>query len=295
MTLNGKRVVCLAGATLLCIAARAVTPDPAPAAIANENPYSGIVERNVFALKAPVPPVVETKVDPGPPPPKIILSGITTILGHPIALMKVTLPPKPPEPGKPPPAATETSMMLSDGQRDGQIEVLQIDTAAKTVKVNNYGTEQLLSFDSNGAKSIAPVAAPAGIPGGIPSPAGFKSPGGFPIRTLRVPTPGAPNSNPFANPVSNPSGNTGVAQGTTPGGIGGINPSGNSSQFEVAAPEMKYTPEEQVILMEAERHRNRNNPNAAPLPPTEMTSPEDAAAVMAPGSPIPGVKPPGRR
>jgi hypothetical protein len=31
------------------------------------------------------------------------------------------------------------------------------------------------------------------------------------------------------------------------------------------------TPEEQIIMMEVERERNKNNPDFPPLPPTELT------------------------
>jgi hypothetical protein len=287
MSFIGKYTGWMLGAVAVCCTSAAVTPTPEVPPSTDKNPYSEITERNVFALKAPTPPPVEKPVEAGPPPPKIILSGITTILGHPIALMKVTLPSKPPEAGKPPPAATETSMMLSDGQRDGQIEVIQIDTAAKTVKVNNYGTEMLLSFDSNGAKSTAPVAGAAPmIPGSIPSPAGFKSSPGFPARTLRVP--GPQGGNPFINPTSNPGVSTGAPAVPMASG-GGFNP---ASQFQVAEPEKNYSPEEQIILMEAARQQAKNNKNFPPLPPTVMTSPEDTADLLrqdpSSGPPSPG-------
>ena len=108
------------------------------------NPYQGIVERNVFNLKPP-PPVGPPEPPPAPVP-KITLTGITTILGNKRALMKVLEPPKPPQ------AAKEESYILTEGQRDGEIEVLAIDEQAGTVKVNNHGTVQELTFDKDGAK-----------------------------------------------------------------------------------------------------------------------------------------------
>ena len=129
------------------------------------NPYQGIVERNVFNLKPP-PPVGPPEPPPAPVP-KITLTGITTILGNKRALMKVLEPPKPPQ------AAKEESYILTEGQRDGEIEVLAIDEQAGTVKVNNHGTVQELTFDKDGAKlpgSPLSAAVPPGMPGSIAKP-----------------------------------------------------------------------------------------------------------------------------
>jgi hypothetical protein len=52
----------------------------------------------------------------------------------------------------------------------------------------------------------------------------------------------------------------------------------------LAAPETFLTPEEQTILIEAEREKNRHNPDYAPLPPTSLTSPADLKSLMAPHS-----------
>ena len=132
------------------------------------SPYQGIVERNVFGLKAPAPPP-----DPEankPPPPKIFLTGITTILGNKRALMKLTPPAKPGEPAK------EQSFTLGEGQRDGELEVLEIDEKAGTVKVNEFGTVMTLSFENNGVK-----AGPAPAPGGAPPSWVCAQAGGQPI------------------------------------------------------------------------------------------------------------------
>ena len=168
------------------------------------NPYQGIAERNLFALKPP-PPAVPAEPPPAPAP-KITLTGITTILGNKRALMKVQEPAKPPQP------ARELSYILTEGQRDGDIEVLEIDEEAGTVKVNNHGTVQELNFDKDGVKlsnqASAPAALPAGSkPGAVPTlpplrgsphnPALKNIPGAPPpsppTRTLRLPSmPGSP-------------------------------------------------------------------------------------------------------
>jgi len=129
------------------------------AAATPENPYQSIVERNVFALKdPPLPPSPESQKAP---PPKIALQGITSILGRQQVLFKVSLPAKPPEPAK------EVPMILSVGQREGEIEVVEIDQKTQTIRFNNHGTMQLLSMDKDAAKPTAVASVP-----GIPTPGG---------------------------------------------------------------------------------------------------------------------------
>ena len=78
----------IAGALVLGAGAIAAdTPD------SSSNPYQGIVDRNVFALK-PLPPPPEPPSDK-PPTPEFYLTGITTILGNKLALIRTT-----PAPGK---------------------------------------------------------------------------------------------------------------------------------------------------------------------------------------------------
>lgn len=149
------------------------------------SPYDAIVQRNVFGLKPPSPP--EENTPPPEPPSKITLSGITTMLGNKRALLSVQIPNKPAE-----------NYILSEGQRDGEIEVLQIDEHAGTVKVMNHGVEQLLDFKTDGAKP-QPAAAVAAVPPpapGLTRPPGVPPPPvrTIPTRTLRIP--GIPGSTP---------------------------------------------------------------------------------------------------
>jgi hypothetical protein len=118
------------------------------------HPYNGIAASNVFRLR-PVPLLI-----PGPPPaplPRITLIGTTTILQVKRALLNVQFPAQPPEPGK------EVSCILTIGQREGPIEVVAIDETAGSVRVNNSGTEMLLTFPRNGPRdqdTPLPVVAP---------------------------------------------------------------------------------------------------------------------------------------
>jgi len=127
----GKLPLWLMGLLVLSLDARLLVADT------SEHPYTGIAARNVFGLGPLVAP------PPGPPPaplPKITLVGITTILHDKCALLKVEFPAQPPEPAK------AVSCILTFGQREGPIEVLAIDETAGTVRVNNSGTEMLLSL-----------------------------------------------------------------------------------------------------------------------------------------------------
>lgn len=114
-----------------------------------ENPYEVIYSRNVFRLR---PPASATAAAPQPTVPlsTIILTGITTVLGNKRAFLEITPPPKPPQPAKP------ISCILTEGQREAGIEVLQIDPKTEFVKVLNNGTTMTLTFDKNGRKTTPP-------------------------------------------------------------------------------------------------------------------------------------------
>ena len=128
---------------------------------ASGNPYSSIINRNMFDLHAPepvAPPVSNA------PPSNIKLTGITTIMGSRRAFLMVT------EPGQP-----EKSCILSEQQRDGGVEVLAINEKEGSVKVDNGGTIVTLTFDKDGNKlpsmpapmkiaAVPPVPAPAPAP-----------------------------------------------------------------------------------------------------------------------------------
>jgi hypothetical protein len=102
------------------------------------NPYHNISERNVFGLRPPQP---AHPGHPSAPVPKIMLTGITTIFGDKRALLKVQFPAQPPRPAK------EQSCILTEGQRDGVIEVLRINAKTEKVKVDNSGTVMEITFD----------------------------------------------------------------------------------------------------------------------------------------------------
>jgi hypothetical protein len=123
----GKIVVCLASGLVLNAGARAgdtVLPN---------NPYAPIIVRNVFGLNPPLANDVTTQVDP---PSKITPNGIMSIFGRLQVLFKVAGTAKPGQPAK------DESYILSEGQRQDEIEVIHIDEKASLVTFNNHGTVQ---------------------------------------------------------------------------------------------------------------------------------------------------------
>jgi hypothetical protein len=153
-----------------------------------EGPYQAIVSRNVFGLNPA--PTNTTEPEAPPPPLKITLTGITTMLGNKRALLSAQSANKQPE-----------TYILSEGQREAAIEVLEINETAGTVKVRNHGVEQILDFKTDGAKPQPVAAATAGVVPGKPAvtvPPPPSSPGmapttppatrPLPTRSMRVPS-----------------------------------------------------------------------------------------------------------
>jgi hypothetical protein len=217
---------------------------------ATPNPYSAIVERNVFNLHAPPPPVNPADLIKKAPPMKITFTGITTILGTKKAFL--TIPPV--KPGGPP-----ESMILAEGQALNDVEVKSIDEKAQIVQVINHGEPETLDFIHNGATPSGPppgvlpppMALPAPIP--APPPPGVQpmpSAGNVirPLRSLPTRTPGADASG---------------------GGLGAAGATGAANQ----PGQNTLTPEEQVALIELQRYKaiQEHDPISAILPTTELT------------------------
>jgi hypothetical protein len=267
---GAKMLSLLAGTLALCESAGAVTTDSAT------NPYQTIIDRNVFSLKPPPPPPGPEENKPKPV--KITLTGITTILGNKRVLMKAPAPPgKPGEPAKP-----ELSYILTEGQRDGDVEVIEINDKTGDVKLNNAGTVVTLNIEKDGPKLPATQAPPVG---GVPG-----QPGAVP-----APMPGAPHT---ITPQAG--GNTGFTMPTRtlrlPSATGGVAPSGVNPMFnptpistaiQQQQAQQQQQPnvslEQQILLMEAQREANKTNPKFPPLPPTSVTPGEEPA----PGSATP--------
>jgi hypothetical protein len=276
MRMRGEKrtLICVLGSFAVATGVVAISPD----APRDEHiPFQGIVERNVFGLRSPPPPAPPPDPEANrPPPPKLTLTGITTIFGNKRALLSAQVPAKPPE------AAKVLYYMLTEGQRDGDVEVLTIDEAAGTVMVKNHNQTQSITFEKEMPK-FAPV---PGTPPGTPSPVGG------------VPMPGAPGAGATAGrgytPPAAGAFNPGTV-GVTVGGADTANPAGmrtiptrqvrttpsfgmpGFSQGGGPSPESQQpqlTPEEQILIMEVERERTKaqvQRGELPPLPPTPLT------------------------
>jgi hypothetical protein len=222
------------------------------------NPYvDPITNRNMFALK-PAPSAEDLAKLNAPPPeplPKVFITGITTLMGNKSAMLRVQRPAKPPEPAK------DIPLMLAEGSpAEEDVQVVEINVAAGTVRILNRGTPQLLDISKDSPKA-APAAAPAPAPGGIrpgiPIPAasgsGIPAPGNVPIPPR--PVRGGETSN---NSTSAP-----------PFAGSGLN------QAQAEAEKYKNLPslEDQIVMIEVNRMRTQHLVDAGeqpPLPPTEL-------------------------
>jgi len=171
-------------------------------------------------------------------------------------LFKVAVPPRPPEP------ATDKSYILSEGQRQDDIEVTHINEKGGIVTFNNHGVVQEIPLvKAPPITTPTPVVmnsaftAPGAAPGGFGGPGGIGGPGGG-------------NNARFGNnpgPNGSPGGNVGNSGGP---------------------PRQQISPEEQMILIAAQhaQAQQAGDPIAKIFPPTEL----DGAAGVVPDSPSGG-------
>jgi hypothetical protein len=267
----GKIVVCLVSGLVLNAGARADDR------MLSNNPYAPIVVRNIFGLNPPLPADADQSVEP---PPKITPNGIMSIFGQLQVLFKVTGTAKPGQPAK------DDSYILSEGQRQDEIEVIHIDEKAGLVTFNNHGTVQELSLVKASALALntpMPSSGRAGPNRNLTAPNGENSgrgrsggdPADIPSRA-RNRGPGN-GSNNYNNGVGNGSPLT-----TAPTSAGFSNP-----QQPQNTPQSTLSPEAQLILIEAQRAQweKEGNPAAAIIPPTMLTPRNRGAENSAGGMP----------
>jgi hypothetical protein len=267
------------GAWVLGAVAVAATADIADSP---SNPYHSIVVRNVFVLKDPPPPPEPPSTKP--PTPKFVLQGVTTFGGN-RAIFKSG-----PVAGKPGEQPKEQSYMLREGERDGEVEVVRIDTKACIVEIKHAGVAMTLDFTNNAAKVVAAAPMP-GIPGAPPviPPPGIGVPQANPLY------PGGKANVPPA--VRQTRQNPGVAM-MQPGGLPGGVPFSAPGPFAAQTQQQGnpgVTRDQQEVLMELLRDQQKNSPvPLPPMPPTSLTPAIEAANAptvpSAPG-PAPGAPP----
>ncbi len=256
----GKSLRLALGGLLASAGMAAAITEPATAS------YSVIIERNPFNLKPPEP--VKPPEPPAPPPSTVKLTGITTILSSKRALLTVQ------EPGKPQPS----QKIMREGERDGTLEVVEINEQAGAVKIINSGVSRTLTFETDGVTK--PVAVVNPLPPGVGQPQ-------FPGQPAPQPNPAVPT------PVFRTS--TGGPTGL--GGIGGGDASATDAARQIPTRSVRVAPltsqpaptvlpgqyvpprttqpspsqlsaEEQIILMEVNKTLNQGGP---PLPPTPLS------------------------
>jgi len=266
----GKIAVCLAGWLALnaglCAAGLASindsTNNPLP-----DNPYAAIVIRNIFGLVSPPPPP-DPSIDAAKNLPKITPTGIQSLFGRVKVLFKVAGAPA--KQGQP---AKDMFYILSQGQRQDDIEVTKIDEKNSIVTFNNHGITQELPLVSAPPSGGAPAAAPpaAGNPGpapGVAATGNNSGPGGI----IRFGGGTGGRGGGAGNGANNPGGGGGNG---APGAPGGLN-FGASTQGRTYQPEASnMTADQTAIVIEAQRAVLMNSPNppypAALLPPTPLT------------------------
>ncbi len=269
MRITWNLLFCLAGGLALNMAVHADD------AVLPGNPYAPVVTRNIFGLNPPAPVDPNAQAD-ATPPPKITPNGIMSIFGQLQVLFKVANPAKD---GKP---AADADYILSEGQRQDDIEVVKIDEKAGVVTFNNHGENQELPLVAAAATG-SPGSAAGGGPGN-PAP-GFKpAPGGF-----TRPMGNTFNGGGGSSLAGNFGGNRGNGNnGMNGGGNGGNNPGGlgNGLNFGngpthasslIQQPSSGLTEEQQILVQEATRvttQQQVNEGSMPPLPPTEMTPPD---------------------
>ena len=246
-----KKLAAQFGFVLIAATAYAVTPNRAI------NDYDGIAPRNIFNLREPV------TIAPPPTNPPLMnlnLTGITTMLGYKLAIIRTHPPAKP---GTPP---AEQTLTLMEGQSDGEIEVLQIDEKAGRVKVNNGGTIVTLTFEKDGVKPIQalptnpPVGASNPAVTAVPTPTGVTPPpqsGMVYPGQKRIPSRYNPNGL-TPPPVTLP--------GTTYPPPTNATPTFVPAQPQTNVAPSQMTPEEQAVISQLERELAARTNAAAALP-----------------------------
>lgn len=173
--------------------------------------YSPIVARNVFGLNPPSP---STDQQDSAPPPKITLTGITTILGPVEVLYKVA------GSSRDDRQSRDKSYILTEGQEQDGVMVMTIDAKKATVTFNNHGVRQDLALNnepSSGETSSAPQQITSPLISRTPKPGDYNY-----VDEKSVTAPLPPDENP-ASAIDAPSmsyggGDTG---GDVPPGHGG--------------------------------------------------------------------------
>ncbi|HWF18345.1 MAG TPA: hypothetical protein VG754_03720 [Verrucomicrobiae bacterium] len=248
-----SKFFCLCGLIAFASGARANVSDATAgtdmSGVSTDQPYSAIWVRNVFDLKPKDPPPSTAPTETAPPS-NIKLMGIYTIFGK-RALLGVLEGQMPGQAAK-----KEECYNMSEGERRGSLEILEINPNARTVKIKNDQIVSTITFETNKpAGATMPNGRPTGFGGGMGQPAfhptGMPVPGPLPSRMTRPPS---TQNNFQPSAAGYQSGYTGANTGTT------LNNLFNQPQNHqnAPAPTSDLTAEEQVaaVLMNQKLHEN---------------------------------------
>lgn len=215
------------------------------------SPYDSIVGRNVFGLKPPATNAAPPVVNPAAAV-TIKLQGISTILGRRQVLLKVNTAARPPEP------AREQSYLLNEGERDGELEVVEIDALNGVVKLKN--NDEPLSLSMQEKDDVVRPAVGAALPA--------------PVNPAQPGQPPPPNPGQLVPGAGVPGHNLGGgARPTIPTRALRSGPNaayGGNSTPAAAEPQHGLSPEAQAILIEAQRPQTTGG-GFDPLPKTGLT------------------------
>jgi hypothetical protein len=232
-----------------------------------DNPYTAIAVRNVFGLN----PIVASDEPVGDPPPKIMLTGIMSMVGNLQALFKVAGTGKPDGP-------KDQSYILSEGQRQDDIEVVSINDHANVVTFNNHGTVQEIPLANAPKSALSEPSGPSGPAFGRRGITGsrgrFGGEGADEANNSRHSPPGRPNRGSGMGANQNPSGSG------TGGGLNLQSMQSSQTPSSIYNPQQNMpalTPEETAAYIEVQRQAYQSDPNpmnqriANLLPPTKYS------------------------
>jgi len=205
-----KSLAVALGGILLSVLVRADVPGPAG------NPYQVIVDRNGFGLKPTPPPPTNAAPTNPVAPANIKFTGITSDpAGGRKAWMVI-----PAQPGK---GSNAQYLTMAEHEKQGDIEVIEINEKDSIVKILNAGQPVELNFKDYGMATPPPPAAtgpgvPHGVPGAVPAPGIVPAPGTPPPNAKTAGyTPGAaPGGNMASRYGLQPSGAAAANDGTAP-------------------------------------------------------------------------------
>lgn len=235
--------------------------------------YKVILERNPFGLKPPPPPPPPATNGAPETPTNYKLSGITALFNPPRAMFVNQVPGKP----------TPEYLSLSEGQRQGAIEVLAngINLKAGSVRVKISGEERTLSFEKDGLKAAAgaPIMTAPGVPRPMPgfnpvqpTPGGSMAPG-ITAPQFNRPSPTTPQAVPAATPAIPAPGQLQITP-TRQIRTGSVTVPIQQQNQTSPPPAPNVDPVVQTVAIEVNRAATKSQVDAGqlpPLPPTDLT------------------------